>query len=158
MRYLILFTLLLVGSSCNWTASREKKTRELVNEEIQNIDWAEVDKYPLFEDCDETASKEEQKNCFAKVLISHFSGYFDETYITSIKNTSDTIFIDLLMKETGQLELMDVINGEVLEDNLPQFKEQLAKSLDSLPMVKPALKRGIPVKAKFRIPIVLSPQ
>ncbi|MBC6997235.1 hypothetical protein [Cytophaga sp. FL35] len=158
MRYLTLFILLLVGSSCNWTASREKKTREYLNEEIGNIDWEEVDKYPLFDSCDETVSKEEQKNCFAQVLLTHFSNYLDDAFYATELTSQDTIYIDLLMKETGELQVMDIINGELLQDDLSYFTSQIKTSLDSLPELKPALKRGIPVKAKFRVPIVLSPQ
>ena len=51
----------------------EEKTQELVDQEIRAIDWEDVDQYPLFADCDELVSKPEQKKCFMRTLLKHFS-------------------------------------------------------------------------------------
>ena len=158
MRYLTLFFFLCLLTACNWSASREEKTQELVSQEIQSIDWEDVDKYPLFDDCDETVSKEEQKKCFMETLLLHFSMTLQESELVWHEEIKDTIFVDFMMEDTGSIRLMNIHNDEEVSNEIPEFTDQIKKSLHGLPKIQPALKRGIPVKAKFRIPIVLSSQ
>jgi len=145
-------------TACNWSASREEKTQELVSQEIQSIDWEDVDKYPLFADCDELVSKQEQKKCFMTTLLRHFSDTLHESEFVVQEEIRDTIFVDFMMEDTGSITLMNIHNAEKVNEQLPDFDNQIEKSLSSLPKIEPALKRGIPVRAKFRIPIVLSSQ
>lgn len=156
MRYLTLFFFLCLLTGCNWSASREEKTQELVSQEIQSIDWEDVDKYPLFDDCDETVSKQEQKKCFMETLLIHFSKTLQESELIWHKEIKDTVFVDFMMEDTGSIRLMNIHNDEKVSSQIPEFTDQIKKSLSDLPKIQPALKRGIPVKAKFRIPIVLS--
>ncbi len=158
MRYLTVFFFLCLLTGCNWSASREEKTQELVSLEIQSIDWEDVDKYPLFDDCDETVSKQEQKKCFMETLLLHFSMTLQESELVLHEEIKDTIFVDFMMEETGSIRLMNIYNDEEVSSQIPEFTDQIKKSLSGLPKIEPALKRGIPVKAKFRIPIVLSSQ
>lgn len=158
MRNLTIFLMLSLLTACNWSASREEKTQELVSQEIQSIDWEDVDKYPLFDDCDETVSKQEQKRCFMETLLLHFSMTLQESELVWHEEIKDTIFVDFMMEDTGSIRLMNIHNDEEVSSQIPEFTDQIKKSLSSLPKIEPALKRGIPVKAKFRIPIVLSSQ
>jgi hypothetical protein len=158
MRNLIIFLLFCLLTACNWSASREEKTQELVWEEMQAIDWEDVDKYPLFQDCDETVSKQEQKKCFMETLLLHFSMTLQESEFVLKEEVTDTVLVDFIMEDTGTITLMNIHNDEKVNEQLPDFDTQIQKSLNRLPKIEPALKRGIPVKAKFRIPIVLSSQ
>jgi hypothetical protein len=45
-------------------------------------------------------------------------------------------------------------NPDLLQEN-PEFETIVKGSLRSLPRLEPALKRGVPVATKFRIPLVL---
>ncbi|HDZ13722.1 MAG TPA: hypothetical protein ENH60_02330 [Pricia sp.] len=122
---------------------------------MQSIDWEDVDQYPLFVDCDELASKPEQKKCFMQTLLRHFSKSLQESDLLLTEAVKDTIFVNFKMEDTGAITLMDITNGERISQQVPGFQNQIEKSLHSLPKIEPALKRGIPVSAKFRIPIVL---
>ncbi|WP_289038698.1 hypothetical protein [uncultured Zobellia sp.] len=155
MRNLTILCFLFLLTACNWSASKEEKTQELVNKEILSIDWEDVDQYPLFADCDEIASKQEQKQCFMATLLKHFSKTLEESDFVVEEAVKDTIFVDFLMEASGAISLLDIDKGNITEDQLPGFDQQIEKSLNSLPKIEPALKRGIPVRAKFRIPIVL---
>lgn len=155
MRYLTLFFILCLCLGCNWSAAREEKTQELVSQEIQSIDWKDVDKYPLFDDCDETVPKQEQKRCFMETLLRHFSDTLKKSEFVLQEEVKDTIFVDFIMEDTGSITLMNIHNADALHKQLPDFEKHIKKSLGSLPKIEPPLKRGIPVRAKFRIPIVL---
>ncbi|HET8735056.1 MAG TPA: hypothetical protein VFM69_00520 [Pricia sp.] len=155
MRTFPIIAIVTLLTACDWSAKREEKTRELVEQEIRAIDWEDVDQYPLFADCDELAAKPEQKKCFMETLLRHFSKTLKESDFVLEEEVKDTIFVDFRMEDTGAITLLDIKNDEKIQGQLPGFREQIEKSLNGLPKIEPALKRGIPVSAKFRIPIVL---
>lgn len=151
-------TVLMVCSfaSCNFFESTDEKTQELVSQELQSIDWTDVDKYPLFNDCDETVSKAQQKKCFIETLSLHFAMTLQEFQPILNKKVHDTVFIDFILENTGDISIMNIHNKEVLQGQMQEFDEKITESLTSLPRIAPALKRGIPVSTKFRIPIVIN--
>ncbi|WP_149276586.1 hypothetical protein [Pareuzebyella sediminis] len=156
MRYAIILWGFLLFSACNWSTAKEEKTQELVLEEIQAIDWDDVDQYPLFDDCEEIVTKEERKKCFMETLLTHFSMSLQEAGFELQEEVKDTILVDFIMEDNGSITLMNIHNDEKINAQLPNFRDQIEKCLQNMPRIAPALKRGIPVSAKFRIPIVLS--
>lgn len=155
MRNLSIIIVLCLLTACNWTAKREEKTQKLVAEEMKAIDWDDLDQYPLFADCDELVSKPEQRDCFMQTLLSHFADTLRESDFVLVEAIEDTIFVDFRMEDTGAISLLNIKNDEKVSQQLPGFRNEIEKSLNSLPKIAPPLKRGIPVSAKFRIPIVL---
>lgn len=151
----ILWCLCLL-TSCDWFTSKEEKTQKLVNEVMQGIDWNDIDQYPLFDNCDETVSKAGQRECFETTLLSHFSSTLSEFDFELDVGINDTVNVDFLMDKDGSISVLEVEKNAVIQAQIPEFNTIIAHSLKSLPSVAPALKRGIPVSAKFRIPIVLS--
>ncbi len=151
------FTILMVCSftSCIFFESADEKTQKLIRKELQSIDWTDVDKYPLFNDCDETASKTAQKKCFIKTLSSHFTSTLQEFQPVLDKTVNDTVFIDFVVENTGDISILNIHNKQVLEKQVQEFEKKITESLVSLSRIEPALKRGIPVSTKFRIPIII---
>ena len=149
----ILFGLCLV--SCEWFVSREAKTRELVDQEIQSINWNEVDQFPLFGVCDETASKPEQQECFQNALVMHLSMALQDFEFRANQPMSDTLYVDFLVDNQGSLSVLSVEQNPMLTAENPEFERIISGTLRSLPRLQPALKRGIPVSARFRIPLVI---
>ncbi|MCG2462642.1 hypothetical protein K8352_17910 [Flavobacteriaceae bacterium F89] len=143
-------------TSCKRLTFQKDKTRELIEQEMQNIDWNDVDQYPLFENCDETASKMEQKQCFENTLLSHFSSTMQEFEFKLDAEINDTVNVDFLIDKTGSISVLEIKKNPALEAQIPEFNGIIAQCLNSLPPVAPAIKRGIPVNARFRIPIVLN--
>ncbi|MDX1333317.1 MAG: hypothetical protein R3252_09830 [Robiginitalea sp.] len=141
--------------SCEWFASREKKTRELVEQEMRSINWNEVDQFPLFEACDETASKPEQQECFQNTLVMHLSMSLQDFEFRSDQPLSDTLYVDFLVDNQGSLSVLSVEENPLLTAENPEFERIVSGTLQSLPRLQPALKRGIPVSARFRIPLVI---
>lgn len=128
----------------------------LVEEELQSIDWNDVDQYPLFDDCDETVSKTAQRECFENTLLLHFSMTLQDFEFALDEEVDDTIYVDFLVDREGGMSVLDIQENNMIKEQIPEFDAIITQSLKSLPRVEPALKRGIPVNAKFRIPIVLN--
>ncbi|TMM58373.1 hypothetical protein FEE95_02780 [Maribacter algarum] len=156
MRKLLMVLVLCGFTSCSLFESTEKKTQKLVEKELLEIDWTDVDDYPLFSDCDELLSKEIQKQCFEEKLLLHLSADLQEFQLTSETEIKDVVFLDFRIENDGAITIINIENKEIFGSQMEKFEDKVAKSLKSLPRIEPALKRGIPVSAKFRIPIFLN--
>jgi len=156
MRKFLLVLILCLFASCSLFESKDKKTQKLVEKELQQIDWSDVDDYPLFDDCDETVSKVLQKSCFEKKLVAHLSTDLQEFELTSETEIEDVVFLDFKIENDGNVTIVNIENKEIFGSQMKKFEDKIVESLKRLPRIEPALKRGIPVKAKFRIPIFLN--
>lgn len=145
----------LVLVSCEWFTSRDVKTRELVDEEMRGINWNEVDQFPLFEPCDETASKPIQQECFQNTLVMHVSMALQDFDFRTEQPLSDTLFVDFMVDNRGGISVISIEENQLLSKENPEFQRIVSTSLRSLPRLQPALKRGIPVASHFRIPLVV---
>ena len=133
-----------------------QKTQELVNKEMLAIDWNDVDNYPLFESCDESTSKTVQRECFESELLTHFSATLQEFEFVIDPGVDHTVFVDFLVDQDGKITVVNIGKDKRIDELMPEFNGVISQSLRNLPPLAPALKRGIPVSAKFRIPIVLN--
>lgn len=156
MRKLGIVCLLCFFVSCDWFSTREVKTQKLVEKELQAIDWNDVDQYPLFDDCDETVSKSAQRECFENTLLLHFSMTLQDFEFVLDKDIDESIYVDFLVDKDGGMTVLDIEEHGVLKEQIPEFNAIITQSFKSVPRVEPALKRGIPVNAKFRIPLVFN--
>ncbi|WP_273565563.1 hypothetical protein [Maribacter halichondriae] len=156
MRKFWSITFMLVFVACDFSASKDKQARELVNQEMRNIDWNDVDAYPLFENCDETLTKDGQRECFVNEVISHFSATLKEFEFILQENVASTVYVDFIVDREGKISVQKIEKDRFIDMQMPEFDGIITQSLKGLPPLAPALKRGIPVKTKFRIPIQLN--
>lgn len=143
-------------TSCDWFASKEDKTQELVNEEMRNINFNEVDKYPLFDNCDEMLDKGGQLECFQNTLLEHYTETLEDFEFQFVSDINTTIYVDFLVDYKGEISVLEVQRNQDIENQIPEFRTIMAQSLKGLPPLSPALKRGVPVSSKFRIPIIVN--
>lgn len=156
MRQPFVLCLLCLLTSCDWFVSKEAKTQELVNQEMLEIDWSDVDNYPLFENCDETLSKTRQRECFEEALLAHCAKTMGEFEYVFSQGTDATVQVDFLVDQKGRISVLKIEKDPSIDAQMPEFDQIINESLKNMPPLAPALKRGIPVKAKFRIPIVFN--
>lgn len=155
MRQLFILLILCSLTSCDFFTSKEEKTSELVNEQLQQIDWSDVDNYPLFANCDETVSKLAQRRCFENELLKHCSKTLTEFDYYIDATTDPKVLVDLLVDQDGHISVITIKKDSTIDTQMPKFDQIITQAIKNIPPLAPALKRGIPVKAKFRIPIVL---
>ncbi|WP_299431970.1 hypothetical protein [uncultured Maribacter sp.] len=155
MNKLWIFVFICSLASCNPFVSKEEKTQNLVNKELLEMDWNTIDNYPLFYTCDETATKEEQRICFENELISHFSETLKEFEFTIAPEVDSTAYVVFVIDKMGKIKVLNIEKDPAIIEEMPEFDGVITQSLKNLPEIDPALKKGIPVATKFRIPIVL---
>lgn len=156
-KVLIIAIILSVFTACDLFSSREKRTDKLVAREMERIDWNSLDHYPLFPECDELMTKPTQKKCFENTIIKYLKDRI-KTYDIQLRDTIQAeIFVDLLVDREGNIKVADIERNAELMEQIPEFNRLLQREINALPRVEPALKHGVPVNAKFRVPIVLKP-
>ncbi|MEX0314763.1 MAG: hypothetical protein AB3N18_11340 [Allomuricauda sp.] len=156
MRKLILLSFLGLFASCELFTSKEEQTKNRVNEELLAIDWNDVDQYPLFDDCDETVAKQVQQECFQTVILGYFSKALDSLQFQVDKDLNDTVYVHFIIDEHGFISVTEVEENQAVLNEIEDFNTKISNQLNDLTTVRPALKRGIPVSLRFKLPIVLN--
>jgi uncharacterized protein YcbK (DUF882 family) len=71
------------------------------------------------------------------------------------QTVSDTIRIDLLVSNNGELQISKIQTQEVTRAEIPDLDSILNRSLKGLPKLYPAIKRSQQVQTAFQLPIIL---
>ena len=71
------------------------------------------------------------------------------------KDVQDTILLQFQLSEKGVLALLNAKIDSLTTKEIPNIESLLVQSLDSLPQIFPALKRGQQVKTEFVLPIIV---
>ncbi len=142
--------------SCERFKVKKTTPEAILKEELKTFNWDEVDAYPSFKVCDSSLIKQEQKQCFERVLREHIMTVLQKEIIVVTQDINDTVSLDFKVSEKGDLQLNDIQLDSITEKEIPNIKILLHKSLDSLPDIFPAVKRGQHVKTEFKLPIIIN--
>lgn len=153
-RFGVLFCCLFLVS-CNWLTSKKEVKESLIQKELETINWNDVDRYPLFENCDETMSREQQKLCFENGFNQHFLKSLQQQPLIVHRNLNDTLKVLLLIGKKGEVTILQINKSKKIAEQIPEIDTLIAYTVETLPKVYPALKRNIPVNMKIQMPIIL---
>ncbi len=140
--------------SCELFIPETKQKQQIVQEELKTIDWNAVDQYPLFETCDEMAPKSEQLRCFQEVLSERFSKALSDLPFQTDQDLNDTVYIDFIIDEQGYITVLPMSEEIAKRPEMIDFTTQISKRLQAVAPMQPAIKRGIPVRLRMRLPLV----
>ncbi|MFK5878391.1 MAG: hypothetical protein QM478_02725 [Flavobacteriaceae bacterium] len=131
--------------------------KELSNDSVIDtvIDYNSVDVFPLFPKCDSIPSQEKQKICTQIKLSEHIYASLASIDIITSKKVSDTLLITLIIDKTGKVSLSNIKSSEMIQQQIPNLDRLIESGIENLPLLKPAIKRGMPVATEFTLPIVV---
>ena len=152
---LFLVFILLLATSCQFFETEKVSSEEIFNDEINTINWQDVDRYPTFPNCEKTLEKLEQQDCFINTITSHLHQVISEGNLIAGREISDTVNINFEVSSSGQLTITKMKIDSLLQKDFPKLESSILNSIDSLQPVAPAYKRGIPVKTKFTLPVII---
>jgi hypothetical protein len=155
MKHLCLFFGFLLLVSCNYFDVKKTTSDAILNEELKTFNWSEVDDYPSFASCNDDVSKDEKKRCFQNTLTAIITNKIQRDTIVVSQDIDDTIYIKFQISEKGALTLLEARVDSVIGHEIPNIHEILVNSLDSLPEIYPAIKRGQQVKTAFTLPVII---
>jgi hypothetical protein len=150
---IFLFFIGLIVVSCKHF---EKETQNIMLHEIDTIvDFSTVDAFPLFEQCAEIPSREKQQICFQLTMSQHIYALLKAYQFEVNEEISDTVLVKLKIDKLGVTSLSEIKSAELTKALLPQFDSILRVILNDIPVLKPAIKRNMPVTTEFTLPIIL---
>lgn len=150
---LVLISFLLL--SCEEFNTRKISSEEILIEETEDFNWHEVDQYPAFSECRNIIEVEAAKACFGNKVSQYFYSRLEAKQPVVTEALDDTLYLYLRISEKGTPAIDSMEIDSLVLDQLPQIRSWLSQSVDSLPKIYPATKRGIPVKTTFRMPVVI---
>lgn len=147
-----LFFILLL-TSCEYFSSSTSTSKSNLEVSETIIDFTKVDVYPIFSDCENFAENDNQKECFQTTLTQKVGESLSQADIKVKKAVNDTAWIDILIDNTGRASLVNINSTSAIDEQIPDFQQTLEQSIDRLPTMKPAVKRGIFVKSQYRMAV-----
>ncbi len=155
MKKTLLILFLAAFTSCEYFEKQKISSEEILSEETRELNWQEVDQYPAFEECRELMESDAAKACFGNKVANYFYARLEEKQPVVTEALDDTIYLHLKISEKGISAIDSMEVDSLVVRQLPEIRSWLQQSVDSLPKIYPASKRGIPVVTKFKMPIVI---
>ncbi|GGK43824.1 MULTISPECIES: hypothetical protein [Flavobacteriaceae] len=139
--------------SCSYFEKNYKKEEIQVVDTI--VDFNFIDSFPLFPTCDSIPSEEKQKICSQIKLSEHiYASLVTHKFITK-NSVNDTILVKLEVAKSGEVSLVTIESSKFIQKEIPKLDSLITDGIKKLPKLRPGIKRGIPVKTEFSLPIIL---
>lgn len=155
MRKVMFFLGLMWITSCNYFNVKKTSSEAILNEELKTFNWNEVDEYPIFKSCDTSINKSQKEKCFETTLLEIITLKLYQNEILVSQDIHDTIFIEFKVDDKGALEITQTQIDSLIIAEIPEIESYLFESIDSLPEIYPAIKRGQQVTTKFKLPLII---
>lgn len=156
IKHYLIFAILLLLCSCQCFDSQVPDKADLLKKELESINWTQVDEYPSVEGCYSLSEQIARRDCFINYLIAAIQDRIASDTLAIRYPELDTINVKVTVMPDSTVTFEPQIGADVYK---PKVIDSLIKSrLDNFPKVSPALKRGLPVKTQFNLPVILNIQ
>lgn len=141
--------------SCQYFEKNVPSKEELLQKELQKINWEEVDEYPTTQGCDSISNKNLQKQCFFDFMAAQLHFKLANDTIRKAYHNIDTLKVKVLVNANATVAFTPEVSNDSIYYNKSKADSLLQTKLASFPPIQPAIKRGMKVKSEFLIPVVL---
>ena len=117
------------------------------------VNFSSVDTSPSFKVCDSIIDKQKKNNCFRTTIHQKIGAELQKHQFVIRDSISEIVYVDLLINSKGKIVIEAMASSEEIRIQLPELDSVLRISVDKIPNVYAAIKRGIPVTTKYRLPI-----
>lgn len=152
-RVLSLFLIILIGTSCEFFSLKKKSQLQEID---TIIDFSSVDVFPTFDACKSFIDKEKKTDCFRNTIHQHISENLAKNKIEVKTPVNEIINVVVLINNKGIVSIQKITTSDVLKTEIPTIDSLISESLQNLPKLFPAIKRGIPVATQYQIPIQIN--
>jgi hypothetical protein len=142
--------------SCQFFEQKKAPTaNELLEQRLKEIDWKTLDQLPLVFGCENITDKNEQKKCFFYFFTKTVNQKINADTLAKLYPNRKVLIVKVSIFPNESIRFESIVN-----DSLSATKQKidsiLKLKLINFPSINPALKRGIPVKVQFVIPVKLT--
>ena len=150
-----LFLVFLFFNSCQYFDNQIPLEKKLLQKELKSINWKEVDEYPSVVDCEKIEGKKQRQQCFFEVLTQLIQQKLSVDTLSVLYPELDTIEVKVTVFPNATLQFEPQFPKDSVAYDTIKIDSILKARLVDFPKINPAIKRGIPVKTQFILPVIL---
>jgi len=155
MKKAIALFLVSLCFSCQYFEKKVPNEKELLDKQLKEINWNEVDEYPSVADCEKLTDETQRKQCFFEFLTTTIQQKLAVDTLSTLFPKLDTIEVKVTVFTNSTMEFEPQFPKDSVAYDTIKIDSILRIRLVNFPKVNPAIKRGIPVKTKFVLPVII---
>ncbi|WPO80453.1 hypothetical protein [Flavobacterium sp. KACC 22761] len=155
MKQFFIFLAFLLLNSCQYFEKKVPSEKELLQKELKSINWKEVDEYPTVAECETVADEKQRQKCFFDVMSQLIQEKLQIDSLSILYPELDTIQVKVTVFPNSKMKFEPQFPKDSVAYDTIKVDSILHARLIDFPEVNPAIKRGIPVKTQFILPVIL---
>ncbi|NBU80281.1 MAG: hypothetical protein EBS55_01365 [Flavobacteriaceae bacterium] len=155
MKKAIALFLVSLCFSCQYFEKKVPNEKELLDKQLKEINWNEVDEYPSVADCEKLSDETQRKQCFFEFLTTTIQQKLAIDTLSILFPKLDTIEVKVTVFPNSTMEFEPQFPKDSVAYDTIKIDSILHVRLVDFPKVNPAIKRGIPVKTQFVLPVII---
>jgi hypothetical protein len=150
-----LFLVFILFNSCQYFDKQVPSEKELLQKELKSINWKEVDEYPSVVDCEKIEDKKQRQQCFFEILTQLIQEKLCNDTLAMLYPELDTIEVKVTIFSNATMQFEPQFPKDSVAYDTIKIDSILKARLVDFPKINPAIKRGLPVKTQFILPVIL---
>lgn len=146
---------LILLQSCQYFEKQVPDEKELLDKELKGINWNEVDEYPSVADCEKLTDAAQRKQCFFEFITATIEQKLAVDTLAVLFPALDTIEVKVTVLPNATMQFEPQFPKDSVAYDTIKIDSILHARLIDFPKVNPAIKRGIPVKTQFVLPVII---
>lgn len=155
MKKISFLLLVSILQSCQYFEKQVPSEKQLLDRQIKEINWKEVDQYPSIVDCEKLTDPVQQKQCFFEFLANTIQQKLSVDTLKILFPKLDTIEVKVTVNSNATMKFEPQFPKDTVTYDTIKIDSILKVKLVDFPKVNPAIKRGIPVKTQFILPVII---
>jgi len=155
MKKAIALFLVSLCFSCQYFEKKVPNEKELLDKQLKEINWNEVDEYPSVADCEKLTDPTQRKQCFFEFLTTTIQQKLAVDTLSTMFPKLDTIEVKVTVFPNSTMKFEPQFPKDSVAYDTIKIDSFLHVRLVDFPKVNPAIKRGIPVKTQFVLPVII---
>ncbi|MEO8534221.1 MAG: hypothetical protein ABI441_10735 [Flavobacterium sp.] len=155
MKHFPLFLIALLFNSCQYFEKQVPSEKDLLQKELKSINWKEVDEFPSVVDCEKVADKKQRQQCFFEKMAQLIQEKLDVDSLSILYPELDTIEVKVTVFPNATMKFEPQFPKDSVAYDTIKIDSILHARLVDFPKVNPAIKRGVPVKTQFILPVII---
>ena len=141
--------------SCQHFEKQVPNEKDLLDKQLKEINWNEVDEYPSVSDCEKLTDAAQRKQCFFEFLTATIQQKLAIDTLATLFPKLDTIEVKVTVFPNATMQFEPQFPKDSVAYDTIKIDSILHARLIDFPKVNPAIKRGIPVKTQFVLPVII---
>jgi len=154
-KFLALLILISIAPSCQYFDKKVPDEKELLEQQMKAINWDEVDEYPSVVDCEKITDVAMRKQCFFEFITNEIQQKLSIDTLSILFPKLDTIEVKVTVFSDATLQFEPQFPKDSVAYDTIKIDSILRTKLVDFPKINPAIKRGIPVKTQFVLPVII---